>query len=501
MADSDDQYDVKSSSRSGYDYEDRISRHKPREEDQYKARDKERRRNHDHRVDKARSTRDDRRRGRHDDEYHTHDHERNRDRDKRHTGRGHSPSRERYRKRSRSPSHSKSKRESGFDMAPPVASMFASAPAPCATQVMSGGIQNIFPVVIGQATRHARRVYVGGLPPTANEQTIATFFSQVMAVIGGNSAGPGDAVINVYINHEKKFAFLEMRSVEEASNAMALDGITFEACIGVPVRVRRPADYNSALAATLGPSQPSPHLNLAAIGLMPGAIAAEADGPDRIFVGGIPYSFTEVQIRQLLESFGPLKGFDLVKDRDTGNSKGYGFCSYQDPGVTDIACQSLNGLKMGDKTLTVRRATVSNVQAKSEQEIILAQARQHIAMQSGGTNFLQASLGIPELPTKILCLTEVVTSDTLKDDNEYEEIVEDMREECGKYGVLMSVIIPRPAMSGEHTPGVGKVFLEYADAAGCSNAKNNLGGRKFGGSTVSASYYPEAKFYGADYSS
>ena len=40
--------------------------------------------------------------------------------------------------------------------------------------------------------------------------------------------GAGDAVVNVYINHEKKFAFVEMRSVEEASNAMALDGIIFE---------------------------------------------------------------------------------------------------------------------------------------------------------------------------------------------------------------------------------------------------------------------------------
>lgn len=38
----------------------------------------------------------------------------------------------------------------------------------------------------------------------------------------------GDAVVNVYINHEKKFAFVEMRSVEEASNAMSLDGIIFE---------------------------------------------------------------------------------------------------------------------------------------------------------------------------------------------------------------------------------------------------------------------------------
>ncbi|XP_058092251.1 uncharacterized protein LOC131238636 [Magnolia sinica] len=59
-------------------------------------------------------------------------------------------------------------------------------------------------------------------------ETIATFFSYVMSAIGGNSAGPGNAVVNVYIKHEKKFAFVDMRNVEEVSNAMALDGITFE---------------------------------------------------------------------------------------------------------------------------------------------------------------------------------------------------------------------------------------------------------------------------------
>lgn len=43
----------------------------------------------------------------------------------------------------------------------------------------------------------------------------------------------GDAVVNVYINQEKKFAFVEMRTVEEASNAMALDGIIFEVLLNL----------------------------------------------------------------------------------------------------------------------------------------------------------------------------------------------------------------------------------------------------------------------------
>lgn len=107
-------------------------------------------------------------------------------------------------------------------------------------------------------------------------------------------------------------------TVEETSNAMALDGIMFE---GVSVRVRRPNDYNPAAAAALGPSVPNPNLNLAAIGLQPGG-ACITDAHERVFVGGLPYYLTEEQCRELLGTFGPIKSFDLVKDRETGNSKG-----------------------------------------------------------------------------------------------------------------------------------------------------------------------------------
>lgn len=349
---------------------------------------------------------------------------------------------------------------------------------------------NVMPqAMTQQATRHARRVYVGGLSPAANEQSVATYFSKVMSLIGGNSAGPGDAVVNVYINHEKKFAFVEMRSVEEASNAMALDGIIFE---GAPVKVRRPSDYNPSLAAALGPSQPNPNLNLAAVGLTPGS-AGGLEGPDRIFVGGLPYYFTEAQIRELLESFGALRGFDLVKDRETGNSKGYAFCVYQDLSVTDIACAALNGIKMGDKTLTVRRANQGAAQPKPEQETVLMQAQQQVLMQR------LLFQGPTVAPTRVVCLTQVVSADELRNDEEYEDIVEDMREEGGKYGNLVNVIIPRPSPNGEPSPGVGKVFLEYADTDGASKARASLSGRKFSGNQVVAVYYPENKFAQGDY--
>lgn len=337
-----------------------------------------------------------------------------------------------------------------------------------------------------QATRHARRVYVGGLSPTANEQNVALFFNQVMTAIGGNTAGLGDAVVNVYINHEKKFAFVEMRSIAEASNAMALDGIMFE---GAPVKVRRPTDYNPSLAATLGPSQPSSNLNLSAVGLTLGS-ALCLDSPDRLFVGGIPYYLSEAQIRELLECFGPLRGFDLVKDRETGNSKGYAFCVYQDPCVTDIACTALNGTTMGEKTLTVKRANQGTTPPNTNQENLSSQALQLV---------MQRLLQQQTPATKVVCLTQALNVDDLKDDEEYQDIVEDMKVEGEKHGSLVNVVIPRPNPDGEPSPGVGKVFLEYADADGARKAQAAMNGRKFGGNQVVAVFYPEDKFAQRDY--
>lgn len=43
---------------------------------------------------------------------------------------------------------------------------------------------------------------------------------------------------------------------------------------------------------------------------------------NRVFVGGLPYYLTEEQCKELLGAFGAIKQFDLVKDRETGQSKG-----------------------------------------------------------------------------------------------------------------------------------------------------------------------------------
>lgn len=50
----------------------------------------------------------------------------------------------------------------------------------------------------------------------------------------------------------------------------------------------------------------------------------------------------------------------------------------------------------------------------------------------------------------------MVTPEELMEEEEYEDILEDIKEECNKYGVVRSVEIPRP-IEGVDVPGCGKV--------------------------------------------
>lgn len=52
----------------------------------------------------------------------------------------------------------------------------------------------------------------------------------------------------------------------------------------------------------------------------------------------------------------------------------------------------------------------------------------------------------------------MVTPEELRDEEEYEDILEDIREECNKYGIVRSLEIPRP-IEGVEVPGCGKVYL------------------------------------------
>jgi splicing factor U2AF subunit len=58
------------------------------------------------------------------------------------------------------------------------------------------------------------------------QEELRTFFEGVMASTGA-AVAPGPPISSVKVSSDRSYAFLELRSIEEASNAMAFDGILF----------------------------------------------------------------------------------------------------------------------------------------------------------------------------------------------------------------------------------------------------------------------------------
>ena len=82
----------------------------------------------------------------------------------------------------------------------------------------------------------------------------------------------------------------------------------------------------------------------------------------------------------------------------------------------------------------------------------------------------------------------MVTAADLESNQDYEDIMEDTKEECCQFGSLKSVIIPR---SGNEKM---KVFLEYTSVEDATKAIKSLSGRSFDGRKVIASYVDEESF-------
>jgi splicing factor U2AF subunit len=93
--------------------------------------------------------------------------------------------------------------------------------------------------------------------------------------------------------------------------------------------------------------------------------------------------------------------------------------------------------------------------------------------------------------SRVLVLLNIVTGDDLMDADEYDEILQDVKDECDKFGKVQDLQIPRPLGRSGEGPGVGKVFVRFEDQEGCAAAVKGLAGRKFAERTVVASYYPE----------
>jgi splicing factor U2AF subunit len=293
---------------------------------------------------------------------------------------------------------------------------------------------------------------------------------------------------------------------------------------------------------------------------------------------GLHYHLTEDQVLELLQAFGKVKAFHLVKnDPESLTSKGYCFVEYSDPNVTQVAVIGLNGMDLGGgKVLTARVAgersdaimpATSTLAASMSAAPPAPAAPRPDAIIIGGYDveaIVDAAMGLRPMPTapmhvdqfgvpitranasilapvpglpmppptmaampmattpsglppgssaldianaaldaafgasggappsapsvtRMLVLHNMVTDGDLVADGEYRALLDEVQEECAKYGNLLGMKVPRQASSDVHPTAIRKIFLEYASVQDAAAAERELAGRQFGPNVVTVS--------------
>jgi cold-inducible RNA-binding protein len=76
----------------------------------------------------------------------------------------------------------------------------------------------------------------------------------------------------------------------------------------------------------------------------------------KLYVGNLPYGFTDTDLQTMFSAHGSVQSAQVIMDRDTGRSKGFGFVEMGDGKEADAAIDSLNGQDVNGRKLTVNEA-------------------------------------------------------------------------------------------------------------------------------------------------
>ena len=163
--------------------------------------------------------------------------------------------------------------------------------------------------------KQAKRLIVHNLPPSTTNEAIAEFFNLHMN--GVNIISGQDPCVSAHLSADKTFAVLEFKTSEDATYALALDGVSMEdnyngneMQVDRPgLSIRRPKEY-------IAPTAPEDE------DYVEGQMASVVkDGPNKISVTNIPVYIEEEQLLELLTAFGQLKAFVLAKDNGSDSSR------------------------------------------------------------------------------------------------------------------------------------------------------------------------------------
>mmetsp|Transcript_72066 Transcript_72066/g.172003 ORF Transcript_72066/g.172003 Transcript_72066/m.172003 type:complete len:208 (+) Transcript_72066:2-625(+) len=199
-------------------------------------------------------------------------------------------------------------------------------------------------------------------------------------------------------------------------------------------------------------------------------------------------------MEDLLSQFGPVRVCKLPRDPETGKLKGTCLFDYEDPADADVAIPALNGFVCGQNVIVAKRL---NLPAPPKRKAIVEMENsmtQKIVASPAIAQQVKAGLEAGHKPSTVVQILNAVHVEDTLGDEDYEDIMAEVRTEAGKHGAVASILIPKPSKDGSYVDGVGKIFVQFKDLTAARKFQLENNGRKFDNRVMCAAFYPVDKF-------
>ncbi|XP_058679194.1 probable RNA-binding protein 23 isoform X3 [Ammospiza caudacuta] len=174
--------------------------------------------------------------------------------------------------------------------------------------------------------RDARTVFCMQLAARIRPRDLEDFFSAVGKVRDVRIISDRNS------RRSKGIAYVEFCEIQSVPLAI---GLTGQRLLGVPIIVQASQAEKNRLAAMATPLQKG------------------SGGPLRLYVGSLHCNITKDMLRGIFEPFGKIDNIVLMRDPDTGQSKGYGFITFSEAECARRALEQLNGFELAGRPMRV----------------------------------------------------------------------------------------------------------------------------------------------------
>jgi len=223
-------------------------------------------------------------------------------------------------------------------------------------------------------------------------------------------------------------------------------------------------------------------------------------------VGGVQFDLTAEHVKAVFEPFGKILSVQMIPNPETGKHKGYGFIEFEDPQAAQEAIEQMNGFDLCGRQLKVGLAHAMLAQQEGSTptpQQLAAMAKAKAASLAAHTSSsepenlgreenirinasqrLQIMQKLSRNESPVLVLKNMVLPQDVDD-----ELSEEVRDECSKYGKVEKVLI-------HHNKAEDSIliFVQFSNQDEAGRARQALDRRYFGGRVIQAEYYPKEKF-------